>query len=125
MGRITNYVMFLNIGYARVINIRYVGGGGQVINRLPAMAGMSSFREKTNDALREWLRSKLLPTHGKKSVLLERYTSIICYFMPYYLSVLSLDQTLQLFRCKMFMNPWSQVQYVHAKTPRQDSLEKK
>ena len=48
---------------------------------------MSSFREKTNDALREWLRSKLLPTHGKKSVLLERYTPIICYFMPYYLSV--------------------------------------
>ena len=40
-------------------------------------ADMSSFREKTNDALREWLRSKSLPTHGKKSFLLERYVSVI------------------------------------------------
>ena len=40
-------------------------------------ADMSSFREKTNDALREWLRSKSLPTHGKKSFLLERYVSVV------------------------------------------------
>ena len=40
-------------------------------------ADISSFREKTNDALREWLRSKSLPTHGKKSFLLERYVSVV------------------------------------------------
>ena len=40
-------------------------------------ADMSSFREKTNDALLEWLRSKSLPTHGKKSFLLERHVSVV------------------------------------------------
>ena len=40
-------------------------------------ADMSFFREKTNDALREWLRSKSLPSHSKKSFLLERYVSVV------------------------------------------------
>ena len=41
------------------------------------MGQMSYFREKSNDALREWLRSKSLPTHGKKSFLLEMYVSVV------------------------------------------------
>ena len=101
MGDTTNYIIFLNIRYACLDKFpvwslwratwardfkdksaveqppqRGQKAAMSVVDPFDG-ADMSSFREKTNDALREWLRSKSLPTHGKKSFLLMQFISII------------------------------------------------